>query len=430
MIDDLSYLFEQIPSAVNLRNKVLNDLMTGKSVVCYVSTKQLLKAVQSFLETAIRYQSFYFSTVTLDSQTDDIDPISVLRGQLGLSAPISPEPPLLEEFMQDEDLPDVILLSGLPELNYSTREWWLGFVKQWTGNSHALISAESVETPALLVLTTVESPDETLQSDTMLSSYWWWSIPSHLEAKLICRLEHTHLPQLDERTDWREAILPSLAGGSLELAQYIWEYSDKSFNIICHRLQEYAGFHGWTESHLRKAGIEQFLRNHRLKGNRRENGPNRREQELWSMGVLNHTPEEGTWICSAALTIIGEDAILRHRLWRGQAALVLPVIDELRLKICQRFTDLYGQSWHMDWAGTRVDPKSELGGDNPLATEWGQLENILYRIPVRKEREQLPVVQTARRLRNTLAHYQLIDYEDYESLLNLANQHILERLVS
>lgn len=422
MIGDLSYLFEQIPSAVNLRNKVLNDLYAHKSVICYVSTKQLLKAVQSFFETSIRYQSCYYSTVTLDSQTNDIDPNSVLRRQLELPPPNSPEPPSLEEFIQDESLPDVILLDGLPELNCSTRQWWLSFIRQWAKSSHALISAESTETPALFVLTTIESPDEILQSDTMLSNYWWWSIPSHLEAKLICRLEHVNLPQLDERTDWREAILPSLTGGSIELAQYIWEYSDKSFNIIHYRLLEYANSQGWTESNLRKAGIERFLREHRLRGNRRENGPSISERELWRMGVLTHVPEEGTWICSAALAVFGQGDILRHRLWRGQASLVLPFIDELRLKICQRLTDLYGQSWHIEWAGTQSDTNDELWENNPLATEWGRLEYILYRTPVRKEKEKLPIIQTARRLRNALAHYKLIDYEDYENLLNMSDR--------
>ncbi|MCB9005843.1 MAG: hypothetical protein H6656_00400 [Ardenticatenaceae bacterium] len=430
MTGDLSYLFAQIPSAVNLRTKVLNDLGMHKSVVCYVSTKHILDSVQSFFAASLQHQSFYCSTVTLDFHTNDLDPISVIRRQLDLPAPLSPEPQSLEEFMQDHNLPDVIILNGISEMNCSTRQWWWNFVRQWAGKSHALISAEVIETPALLVLTTVESPNEILQGDTMLSSYWWWSIPSHLEARLICRLEHTNLPHLNERTDWREAILPSLVGGSLELAQYIWEYSDKSVEIIQERLREYAKSLGWTETNLRKAGIEQFLHNHWLRSNRREIRPNRSEQELWGMGVLSYTPEEGIWICSAALAIIDQVAILRHRLWRGQASLVLPVIDELRLKICQRFINLYGQSWHIEWTGSNSDSKSEPREDNPLATEWGHLENSLYRTPVRKEREMLPVVQTARRLRNTLAHYQLIDYEDYETLLNLINLHVKERQVS
>lgn len=43
------------------------------------------------------------------------------------------------------------------------------------------------------------------------------------------------------------------------------------------------------------------------------------------------------------------DEDIDHRLWRGQAALLLPFLDSIRLDLCAELTSLHGRDWPIRW---------------------------------------------------------------------------------
>jgi len=65
----------------------------------------------------------------------------------------------------------------------------------------------------------------------------------------------------------------------------------------------------------------------------------------WAVGLLQVTPEHGMELNAAGLCLLGRGAEVRHRLWRGQAAMLLPMLDDTRLKMCAQLTCDYRREW-------------------------------------------------------------------------------------
>lgn len=142
-----------------------------------------------------------------------------------------------------------------------------------------------------------------------------------------------------------------------------------------------------------------------------------KEKELWARGLLDQTPEYGIQVSPVALAALGEWHMLEHLLWRGQAALLLPILDELRLSICTELTNKYGPDWAWQWAKPLTDGEQRDARRDPLTSEWGHLKAAIAKSPVAGERGRWPIVALAWELRNHLAHYEAVEFADYARLM-------------
>jgi hypothetical protein len=132
---------------------------------------------------------------------------------------------------------------------------------------------------------------------------------------------------------------------------------------------------------------------------------------------LHQTPENGMRVSPAALTVLGEWQQLEHLIWRGQAALLWPLIDELRLSICEELTRAYGSNWPLEWNSPVSEEVSQAVNNDPMATEWGHLLNAVRNGRNHREHHRLGLITLAWRLRNQLAHYKPVSFQEYESLV-------------
>lgn len=159
---------------------------------------------------------------------------------------------------------------------------------------------------------------------------------------------------------------------------------------------------------------------------------------LWQAGVIDWQPDEGLFIHSAALAALNDTATLRHRMWMGQARLLLPLIDAKRLEIC-RYLETAFRNWvpfcvNSGCVGSgSLDLRCNEGGDLSYSDSVGLLNQqepvaefseILQFLQTRRAldyRDLYRNVDILRRARNALAHYTPLTWRAFCETLNMAS---------
>lgn len=95
---------------------------------------------------------------------------------------------------------------------------------------------------------------------------------------------------------------------------------------------------------------------------------------LWAHGALSWTLEFGLELHTAAMAVLGRDEEVKHRLWRGQAELLLPLIDHMRLMVCTDLAHSYGKNWPMRYGLPTSEEEKAAVQASPLACQWGYLD--------------------------------------------------------
>jgi len=332
-------------------------------------------------------------------------PLAALAGEIGISATAATTP---EMFVAHPEVPPVIRLSGFGALSEGEAVQWVATIERIARAS----SKRPGQGAAILCHVAGHTHIGVLPSPAShLQLHWWVGIPSATELLLTCRdeREYTHAA----RQSWREHVLSSLAGNDPLLADALWEIVFESDEAIGRALRGYAARRGWNSAQLTKHGANEIVPSP-LAGRNREPP---RQRELWAMGAVVQTEEFGLELHSAALAALERDAEWVHRLWRGQAALVLPVLEDLRLRVCQRLSDVWGTNWPFRWERPQSEEEYKEVKDDPLAASWGFLAH-LHRVALNLSRDAAmgALVNRARYIRNELSHNRPIRFPDYRVL--------------
>lgn len=105
--------------------------------------------------------------------------------------------------------------------------------------------------------------------------------------------------------------------------------------------------------------------------------------------------------------------MLRHRLWRAQVALMLPLVDRLRLAVCSWIGQRHEEDWPL-LLGAPKDPfEREAVADDPFACQWGHLVEVLRAPELRELHALQPTARVARDIRNQLAHQRCVPLADF-----------------
>lgn len=407
-----------IPTATQLLDRIIADLINRRSILVLlpegVEPALLRNPIEEWLaRSGLKY--YRFSLGLLDQQAS---PVTSLGAFLNVQWNPSSVPRTVVNLIRCAELPNVLMLDDVEHLDTSLRKNWMRLMRQWAEAVHYLSDTGELTLPTSLCFiapaVAVRSmlPDE----DVFLAHHVWWGIPSALETRLLCRLMN-HTATRDVRHRWRESILPALCGGDWSLAQYLWDKTQCDLGHLVEALREYAALRRWSVEVLRKAGASDFLSVHDTEETRSSKGPPARWVDLWQEGVLHWTPEYGLELHSAALAVLDEEQTIRHRLWRGQAELVLPVLDVLRLRICNHLTVRYGPDWPVRWAKPDSETDRKSVTDDPLAVEWGYLEWLLRNCSsLSSERRWASLAARARFIRNEISHYRPVAFGDFEQL--------------
>lgn len=184
--------------------------------------------------------------VPVEVVASDTSPAYFLGQALHLQTQASGGDGLTYEIMKAEGIPGVVALRGLEELDPGQITDWIAFLKEWATLSGMLLSEGYFRPPALLALA-VALPHEMPPEDTGLRVYWWWSLLSDLDVRVLCRLlEGVGYPELPHETAWREAVLPALAGDDLALVGRLWSIVHRTKTEIFDSLASFSWERDWT----------------------------------------------------------------------------------------------------------------------------------------------------------------------------------------
>ena len=407
----------QAPSVQQFLNALLDDLSERHSLLVLLPEGIEARDPWYALEGHLVRRDFYIKEIVLPDLPTEPSPPVALGNALNVQWPGDSSPRSIANLMLSQDLPDIIHLTGFDELAESPKKTWGAFLSDWTQASKNILDREAAPPPALILFALGSAfPLPLPESDLYLAIHHWWGFPSALEVQMLCRLENANYEQVPLHR-WREHLIPSLIGNDIALAGHLWDQLSLDFDQLLPLLQSYGEQRGWTHQDLQAWDVEELLPTLTSNETHLLHNSSPHWYHLWAHGLLNWTPEYGIEIHTAALALLSRTEDLQHRLWRGQTSLLFPLIDNVRLALCRHLSRQYGQDWPLRWYPPDSEEEIRAVQDSPLACQWGHLAWLLNNCGyLRGERRLRDVVQSARWMRNELAHYRPIALSHFEGL--------------
>lgn len=323
------------------------------------------------------------------------------------------------------NVPNLLLCQDLPDVFYVHRigrhRGWTDFIRGWAEEYQALRTPGSHPIPSLCVMGKLRDFDFSFPDATPgLSFHWWWGFPSTLEMRLACRIASTQYGDVDFATSqWREYVLPGLACSDVQLAEHMWHSVLGCTDQVMNDLVEY-----WDG--LERSDVEWSIDNvedrvtELIGVDDLGQVPPEGLRDLWASGGLVYTPEYGIEVHPALLAKGHRRERVEYMLWRGQSELILPLVNEVRLKVCQDLSATFGSDWPVRWVPPLDDQEAAEARNSPLGTELRHINYLLQSLGVRNWRHDLyekrflgHLVLMAKNLRNEIAHNNPVSLQDF-----------------
>jgi len=411
-------LYYQIPSLQHFVNRIVDDLAEGRNALILFPAGISSDDIWPPLRSLLWYRDFDFKELQLGHLGIGISPISFLASVIGFQWQDNNVPRTATYLLENaKQTPNLVYLDGFDELELSDRQKWLRFLVEWARASHS--AADRGQRPmALCIIAEAREILEFLPTtDIYLGIYWWWGFPSALEMKLLCRYvaDGRDSPMI---SSWKEHLLPVLVGSDLGLAKHLWETFPPDTDKIIRKLRDYSDEQGWDAQFLKELGSSDLRLSPIDLYAQCLSEPFEGLRRLWAYGLVSFTPEYGLQLNSSALLVLGQKQEVLHRIWRGQAELLLPILDQTRLTICNELTRKYGGNWPYRWIKPNTAEEEEAVKKDPLACQFGHLEYLLRTCRhLKPQRAWLQTIKCARLMRNELAHYRPVDFRDFRRLV-------------
>jgi len=405
-----------MPGARTWVERVARSLATGENVFAvFPATANPLPVMSNVIAFA---QDVRGCTAT-EFDLKDLDwshpPIVSLAAALRLSLADRITTP--DEFVALEESPNIILASGFDTLTSEHARQWVALIQRFARISRG----DHTPAPVFICPTGQPSKLELLPSAApRLAIQWWTGIPSATELRLACRGDAAEVGDR-ARQLWREHLLPSLSGNDAALAECLWDAVFEPQDGVRRALLSYAKERGWADDVLRGAGADRL----RPQPTTSRQGEAPAWPGLWALGAVSSTDEHGLELHAATLPVLGLEAELSQRFWRAQASLAFPLLEDLRLRICQRLSVAFGEDWPTRWASPVFDEERTDLGETPLSASWGFLMH-LYRVapPLVRDLKTSALVARSRYLRNFLSHNRLIVFADFKGFYDALTEFI------
>jgi hypothetical protein len=372
-----SAMFYQLPSVQQFLGTLADELANRRSLLVLLPTGIDPAEVWSILRGELWRRDFGFEEISLPSLPENHVPAVALGAALRVRWPSPETPRTIANLIATENLPDVVQLEGLDQLPPPAREAWTTFLAQWAQANQTIADRGGDPTALCMVVPATAVLPKLPESGVYLAVHWWWGFPSALEMRLLCRLGNEVGGNRDTVAQWREHVLPALAGNDVSLVEHLWNDLALGESDLTTRLRSFAEQRGWNTTALQAWGTDELVA---TPGHHRDYPtlvPPPPLRTLWAHGAVGWTAEYGVELHTAALAVLERDQELNHRLWRGQAELLLPLIDHVRLSISTHLTRLYGPDWPLRWHQPESPEEKAAVRNSPLACQWGYLEWLL-----------------------------------------------------
>lgn len=289
-------------------------------------------------------------------------------------------------------------------------------IRSWSDWAHQLADAQ-IQSRQLCVLMDASDLKASLPvSDIHLDILW--ATDAHSTLDLRTQIRDGCAEDDGPLAKWLQAIVPSLAGNDLALADRLMDARPRTLAEAEAALRDHAARRGWNKDALTRelGGRLIELGQPTWPGGKRLDAST---QRLWARGLVSLCDEYGLEVNSAVLAAMGERDAWHHRLWRGEVAWLLPLIDHVRLHACQSLTRAHGDDWPTRWQLPEGMPLGAAHEYNPLRCELGYLKTLLRGQPelLRGGRVRQELIDRAHWIRNELAHYRPVEFAPVRELL-------------
>lgn len=393
------HLLWGLPGPQKFIDSLEDQIKLGISLLVYFSAPEMRNEfIAHFYERA----SWHSNVYNLDLSHQNQPPFDYLKTEF----PVIAECQDIEQIF-DVDFPvHILILDQFEKCNPRYQQAWFDIIMRWAKRCHATGIARSIILPIIADrINQYRLPPK----DTHLAYMTWASVLSALEMRMLCRMNSEGRSSVEDQ--WREFVLPSLSGSDVQLCQVLWDVVISEPYQIIHVLRNYGLSMNWSEDF-----IALKLNGWKSKPPDSEShlSPRNLGVDLLSLGLIVSTPEYGEEENSAALVLLSKSDIIFHRLWRAQTALLLPMIDEIRQRICSMLIDLQHGSRRI-WVDDRyLTLPLEMG---PLKHYFDLLDDTNF-----LKQQWGSGVKDAWWLRNELAHYKPVTLDAFIKMRNLNNR--------
>ncbi len=417
----LQSMMIKLPGIDQFIADIIDDCYDRKSVVVVVPPQLDVYEIEYLIREKISEQGLNFKEAILPELPMGEQPAAQLGIRFSVKWVSQNCPMTVKNLLASSGLPECILLCGFTMIGNENKALWLDFLNSWNKVSLSAGTRGIQQKPAIcLVLAGTDIVTSSLDSVPQLSIRHWFGFPSALEIRLLCRFSEVYSRGQKEKARWREYLLPSLVQSDVYLADKLWNTVIKPVNEIVDFLSQDASMKRWDKELLLKWGLNNFLRN-----NERETDISRIlafYPDLFANGVLCCTLEYGTEVHSSALAAIEKYDQIKNRMWRGQLPLLLPMVDNIRLFICDHLTERQGGGWPLFFPPKEAE-EVELVKSNPRACQLGHLYHAIQNHPqFIDEKKFIPLISITKKIRNELAHYRPVNFSDYQKMVTEAKK--------
>ncbi len=400
-----------LPSVRRFLNGIVQDLKGGRSVVVLLPPGIPPELIWASIRARLYERDLMcevIDAVDFVASARSVDPVAIARTVIGER--VTPRMPF-RDAMAIADCPEVIGIVGVSSVDTVKQREMLNAVRRWADETIAVGRAEtSTRKHALCVVDSASALLPYIPANSPgLVSRWWWGFPSALELRLLYR---ELAAECGAGEAWLECLVAGIAPGDLALSEIIWQGCPRDIGETRELLVQARGLLAILEpagNTLRAPGAI-LLSMEPPAGLRLD----------WAAGRVVSSFEYGTEAHPVILASGGEQAELEHRMWRGQAQLLLPLADSVRLAASRYAVQRYGLTWYLSAGCLPEDPehRSRLEA-NALDAELGYLLTALRRLNGGPERfDWIHRVDTARDVRNSLAHYTPVPQSQFKSFLS------------
>lgn len=344
-------------------------------------------------------------------------PVSVMAEKLGMRLTGGYDLRTLADTLADVEW-DITVIRGLENIGPQAVTRWCEAISELARLAEQRLQ-QGQRCYRLLVVVAGRAGVGAFRPVPLLREFWYWGWFTSGELRLLAEEMHQGRSQWCDRA-WVQAVGVELAGTDPALLFWFNDVGEIPHDgeALLRLLKRYAEEKGWDDRLLHRHIPELARLGAAARGGRIADAPPAELLPLWEAGALNLHPEQGVFLHSAAVAVLEQLEELEHRVWLGQARLLLPLIDRARVEVCRLLWDEFAE-----WRGGRGGPHDETGGlfvhgahDEAVGAEFGEIVNFLRKPPASAQVKLNRLgghVDGLRSARNTLAHYRALNWDAF-----------------
>jgi hypothetical protein len=425
--------FLYLPEPRRRLNEIVSDLCDGISIICTLPVP--IKQDVFYLVIAEECRKIGVECKIFAYDASELLPENYIAQCCGVR--LSPgEQVSIEQIFEEGGIADVTIIT-LSELSSDMVRHWTRMLRQWSAYARTY-QARTKQCPrALMVVINQAELSRSVKDDVYLKRYYFWGWISTVELLLVARSIAWELGLTLEESLWVESVFVELAGTDPELLFWLLDRCrvtdissardlitrDITGDVITRdqmneQLLAFCEEKGWAEEQV-SAGLDTGGNNNEFAQNRPLTPPSDLDP-LWCAGMANWNDNDGVFIHSATLALQGDTATLEHRIWRGQARVLLPLLDRVRQEICDYLNRNFKQKW-VSFCEANRNPN--LPGDASCQNGVAEYSVIVdfFRLNESKSKvlKQLRrPVDYLRLARNNLAHYEPLGWLQFSQMIS------------